>query len=97
MLEAQFEKYLLDDKQITSKDKAVNTRMSKARTVEKTVGKSLDSIVLDDKLMYDTLIEINKRMRNYNGSYSNALRKYYHFRTGKVFPHLASFERENGL
>ena len=35
---------------------------------------------------------INSKMNNKNGAYSNALRKYYIFKTGKVFPRLAKYE-----
>jgi len=95
MLEAQFEKYLLADENITSKDKAVSTRMSKARAVEKALNVSLDTIVSDEIAMYQALCNINSLMKNQNGAYSNALRKYYAFRNNKTFPQISAFERAN--
>lgn len=95
MLEAQFEKYLLEDENITSKDKAVSARMSKARAVEKALSMSLDTIVSNDITMYQALCNINCNMKNQNGAYSNALRKYYTFKNIKNFPQISVFEREN--
>lgn len=95
MLEAEFEKYLLDDENITSKNKAVQTRMSKARAVEATIRNSLDTIVSNDRVMYQALLEINSKMKNQNGAYSNALRKYYTFKNSKIFPQISAYERQN--
>jgi hypothetical protein len=95
MLESEFEKYLLDDENITSKEKAVATRMSKARTVEDTLKMSLDTIVSTDIAMFHALLDINSKMKNKNGAYSNALRKYYTFKNNKTFPQIDAFEREN--
>ncbi len=96
MLESEFERYLLDDKNITSKVKAVATRMSKARAVEETLKTSLDTIVSSDTRMHRALLEVNEKMKNHNGAYSNALRKYYIFKNHKVFPQIHAFERDNG-
>lgn len=95
MLEYEFEKYLIDDESIVSKKKAVSTRLSKGRAVENTLGMSLDTIVSSDINMYRALLEINSKMRNQNGAYSNVLRKYYTFKNNKVFPRLKDFEIEN--
>lgn len=95
MLESKFIEYLTADTSITSKDKAVKTRMSKARAVEKTLNVSLDALVEDDMKMYQALVTINETMNNNNGAYSNSLRKYYTFKTGKEFPRLTEFYEQN--
>lgn len=92
MNEKFFEKALLADPSITSKDKAVSTRLSKARAVEKKLDIDLESIVADDYKMYQLLLEINNRLKNENGAYSNTVRKYYFYRRGKEFPSLSQFK-----
>ena len=95
MNESAFEAFLIKDEGIISKNKAVSSRMSKTRSVENEFGMSLDSIVQADISMYQTLIAINQRMSNGNGSYSNALRKYYIYKNGREFPRIRQFESEN--
>lgn len=93
MNETFFEKALLADSSITSKSKAVSTRLSKARSVEEKISVNLEEVVYDDKKMYQLLLEINNRMNNSNGAYSNTVRKYYLYRRGKEFPSLNQFKR----
>jgi hypothetical protein len=93
MIESAFEEFLSKEITITSKDKAVRTRMSKARAVEKMLGENLDSVVNNDEKMYNALLLINTNMNNKSGAYSNALRKYYLFKNGKKeFPRISSYE-----
>ena len=70
--------------------------MSKARKVEEVLGQSLDRIVANDQTMYQALMRINQLLPKPKGAHSNALRKYYLFVNGKEFPHLRSFEQDNG-
>jgi len=93
MDEVAFEQFLDADKGITSK-KAVSTRMSKARAVEKIFG-SLDRIVSSDAEMLRVLLAINNKMNNVKGGYSNALRKYYTFKNGRIFPKIDAYDFEN--
>lgn len=92
MIEDKFEEFLIKDSNITSKDKAVRTRVSKARAVEEMIGESLDYIVADDDRMYNALLLINSNMNNSNGAYSNALRKYYIFKNQKEFPRISNYK-----
>jgi hypothetical protein len=92
MIESAFEEFLSKEITITSKDKAVRSRMSKARAVEKMLGENLDSVVNNDEKMYKALLLINTNMNNKSGAYSNALRKYYLFKNGKEFPRISSYE-----
>ncbi len=93
MREREFENYLLQDDQIVSKVKAVRSRVNKARMIERHFDASLDYIVSDDKRMYESLLKIKAEMKDTNGNISNALRKYYHFANGALFPTLSGFEK----
>ena len=96
MRETEFESYLLADKKIVSKEKAVRSRISKGKMIEKHFGMSLDSIVNDDDKTYDTLLRIKAEMKDQNGTVSNALRKYYAFANNKVFPALSEYRSIKG-
>lgn len=91
MDEIRFEEFLTEDTGITSKYKAVKTRLSKARAVEKCLNTDMGSIVSSDYKMYKALLSINALMNNSNGAYSNALRKYYLFRNNKEFPRIVEY------
>jgi len=89
----EFENYLLTDDNIVSKVKAVRSRVNKARMIERHFDASLDYIVSDDKRMHESLIKIKAEMKDTNGNISNALRKYYHFANGALFPTLSSYNK----
>lgn len=93
MRESDFENYLLDDDSIKSKVKAVRSRINKARMVERHFGHSLDTIVADDDVMYETLIRIKAEMKDTNGNISNSLRKYYMFANNNNFPTLSEYKK----
>ena len=93
MRDAEFAKYLDADANIKSKDKAVRSRMTKARKVEQYFNVSLDSVVADDNKMFDILCRIKKELNDSNGAISNALRKYYLFANGREFPKLSNYRR----
>lgn len=94
MRENDFESFLNADCNIVSKTKAVRSRMSKVRMVERQFNMSLDTIVNDDNRMYDTLVRIKQEMKDTNGNISNALRKYYLFSNRKVFPTLSQYQKQ---
>jgi len=96
MRESEFESYLLADKRIVSKDKAVRSRISKGKMIEKHFDESLDNIVNDDDKTYTTLLRIKAEMKDQNGTVSNALRKYYVFSNGKSFPSLSEYQSTKG-
>lgn len=56
MREIEFRKFLIGNEDITSKEKAVNLRVSKALRVEKDLNFNLYSIVVDDEEMYNLLL-----------------------------------------
>lgn len=91
MRDEEFEKYLDTDANITSKDKAVRSRMTKARKIEQHFNVSLDSVVADDNKMFDILCRIKKELNDSNGAISNALRKYYLFSNRRDFPKLSGY------
>ena len=63
MREKEFERFLVKDNQIESKDKAVRSRVSKARKIEVEFKVNLDDIVRDDERMFTTLLEISSADR----------------------------------
>lgn len=91
MREAEFRTYLEEAEDISSKSKAVNSRVSRANIAETILGISLDSVVVDDDEMYEALIRIHGDSREKNGNIQNAVRWYYQFVNGKAFPRLASY------
>ena len=93
MRKLDFENYLLDDDSIKSKVKAVRSRINKARMIERHFGHSLDIIVSDDVVMYETLLKIKAEMKDTNGNISNSLRKYYMFANNKSFPALNEYKQ----
>lgn len=78
---------------ITSKDKAINSRISRGYVVEEIIGESLDSIVSNDDKMYQALLKVNTSPKEHSGNLQNALRWYYEFVNGKRFPRVLSYER----
>lgn len=95
MREEEFTKFLDQDSDIVSKDKAVRSRISKARGVEKKFNIDLDNIVKDDDKMFDLLVKIKNELGDSNGAKQNAVRKYYVFANNKVFPSMANYQKDN--
>ena len=92
MREKEFEDFLINDSNIVSKTNAIRSRITKGRMVERHFDISLDIIVSDDSMMYQTLIRIRNEMKDTNGNISNALRKYYQFANEKEFPTLKAYK-----
>lgn len=92
MMESKFYEFLISDNQIISKEKAVCSRIAKARVIEKHFKLSLDEIVADDELTYKILVQIKQELKDINGTISNALRKYYLFHNNKKFPVLSHYK-----
>lgn len=92
MLEREFEAFLYADPQIDS-EKAIATRMTKARNAENLLNASLDIVVASDDLTYDSLVTLKQNENPRNAPLSNALRKYYIFKNGKEFPQLRFYRR----
>jgi hypothetical protein len=91
--EEEFLKFLSEEESITSKVKAVSTRLSKARAVENKLNVNLDNVVVNDDAMYETLLQIKEKLQDKSGNYQNALRKYYLFVNNKEFPSLSTYRR----
>ena len=92
--ESEFRNFLESSEKITSKEKAVNSRVSRANIVEDILGENLDYIVKDDKKMYKALLQIKESPREKNGNLQNALRWYYQFVNGKKFPGLIAYGKK---
>lgn len=95
MKEYEFRNFLENSENIDSKEKAVQSRVSRANIAEEIIGTSLDIIVQDDQKMYEALLYIKADSRERNGNIQNALRWYYKFINGKEFPTLISFSKRN--
>lgn len=72
---------------------AVNTRMSKIDAIE-SLGIDLNDSVISDSKMYDTLCKI-KPNDTANQSLQNVARHYYHYKNGKQFPRITSYQVVN--
>lgn len=92
MREEEFQNYLREDVNIISKDKAVCSRVKKARMIERHFGISIDYIVSNNKRMYEFLIRIENELKDTNGGISNALQKYYHFINRVLFLKLLDYK-----
>lgn len=94
MRETEFKNFLINNKNIESKVKAVGSRVSKALFVERQLGVNLDRIVKNDEEMYELLISIQEKLddKKYHNVHQNAVRKYYLFVNGKEFPRLKQYE-----
>ena len=76
---------MIGDKNINSKIKAVQSRLSKARQVDNQLHVNLDTVFKDDDTVYRTLVRIKEELNDFNGSKQNALRKYYIFVNNRKF------------
>lgn len=90
--ETEFAHFLMAEKTITS-EKAVASRMSKARKAESILGMSLDRVVSDDDLMYDSLLALRSQEDPAHAPMQNVVRKYYKFCNGTEFPQLRYYQR----
>lgn len=97
MREKEFEDFLIADINIISKTKAVRSRINKGRMIERHFEKSLDIIVSDNHIMYETLIRIKDEMKDTNGNISNALRKYYLFANKSIFPTIDIYKKQEDM
>lgn len=93
MRELEFRRFLEAAEKINSKDKAVNSRISRANTEEEIIGTSLDYVVADDDRMYEALLKIRQTSRERSGNIQNAVRWYYRFINGKELPTVVSYRR----
>lgn len=93
MREAEFRNYLEGIETIKSKNKAINSRISRANTAEQIIGTSLDYVVSDDDRMYDALVKISSDPRERSGNIQNTVRWYYRFCNSREFPRMSSYKR----
>ena len=90
MREHDFEIFLSSELSITS-EKAVASRMVKARKAEEILGKNLDTVVSNDDLMYESLVDLQPHENPAHTPMQNAVRKYYKFTHEKEFPRLKNY------
>lgn len=90
MRESEFRTYLESIDSIYSKNKAVNSRISRANTAEVIIGENLDYVVADDMRMYEALKKVALDPRERSGNIQNAVRWYYRFCNNKDFPRMSA-------
>lgn len=81
----------LENKNDGLTDKAIRTRLSRARRVERLLCEDLDHIVSDDNRMYAALIALKNCSSEHNGGLQNALRWYFRAINGRDFPRLSDY------
>ncbi len=86
MIDNSYETFLHADPHIKS-EKAVASRMSRARKAEEILGSTLDTIVSSDATMHEAMLKL-KAHGDTRGNIQNTVRKYYIFKNGKEFPRL---------
>ena len=91
-LTEKFYTFLLSERTISS-EKAVKSRISKAKAAEKILKLELDQIVSNDNLMYDSLIILSQNEDPAHTPMQNAVRKYYKFIRGREFPRMKDYHR----
>ena len=90
--ESEFAEFLRKEQTIRS-EKAVASRMSKARKASEILGRNLDEVTADDDLMYDSLLILKYCEPTSHAPFQNALRKYYKMCRGREFPQLRNYGR----
>lgn len=90
MREHDFEIFLGTEPSITS-DKAVSSRLVKARKAEVILGKNLNTIVSNDDTMYESLLALQPHENPAHTPMQNAVRKYYKFINEREFPRLKDY------
>ena len=90
MRETEFKDYLSHDPSISS-EKAVISRMAKARKAETILGMTLDFVVSDDDIMFESLQKLQFHENPAHNPMQNAVRKYYMFINKKDFPRLNNY------
>lgn len=74
-------------------EKAIASRVSRARRAERILREDLDRIVSDDDRMYSALMALKDSPEERNGSMQNALRWYYRAIRGVEFPKLYEYSQ----
>ena len=93
MRESEFRTYLESIDSIYSKNKAVNSRISRANTAEVIIGENLDYVVADDMRMYEALKKVALDPRGRSGNIQNAVRWYYRFCNNKDFLRMSVYKK----
>lgn len=88
--EDKFYEFLLSEKTITS-EKAVRSRMAKARKAEQILNTCLDDVVANDDRMFESLVLLSQNEDPAHTPMQNAVRKYYKFIKGHEFPRLKNY------
>lgn len=69
-------------------EKAIESRIVRAKQAEEILNKNIDAIVSTDASMRTALLDL--RSGDSHGTRANAVRKYYEMKNGKSFPKLST-------
>lgn len=84
----------LENKGESLTDKAISSRLGRARRAERILQEDLDCIVTNDDRMYNALLILKKCSEERNGTIQNALRWYYRAIRGTEFPKLNEYRQK---
>ena len=74
-------------------DKAIDSRINRARAAERILQRDLDYVVSTDEKMYSALVELRSdSSERKTGRLQNAVRWYYRAKNGKDFPKISDYE-----
>ena len=76
-------------------EKAIVSRIAKAKKAQELLNNTLDNIVSNDSKMFDALNILQKNENPAHNPMQNALRKYYEFKNGKEFPKKSKYNQNN--
>lgn len=83
--------FLYQDGSITSEN-AINTRLRRAKEIEKLIGLKLEDMVVTDNMTYISLLAARSFDDLKHNYYQNVIRKYYFYKYGKQFPTLTEYK-----
>lgn len=93
MRESEFRIYVESIDTIYSKNKTVNSRISRENTAEMIIGENIDYVVADDMRMYEALKKVALEPRERSGNVKNAVRWYYLLCNSKDFPRMSVYKK----
>lgn len=83
----------LESKGESLTDKAIASRLAKARRAERILCEDLDRVVGNDDRMYEALVTLRECGEERNGALQNSLRWYYRSVHGNDFPKLSDYSQ----
>ena len=96
MNETKFVMFLKNAGTIKS-EKAIKSRVAKAKAVENYLRKNLDIVVSNDMSMFKALVKLENIDNPSHAPHQNAARWYYKMVNKKEFPRKRAYAKQNGI